>query len=306
MSIELWTLTIAVLTSVVCALCGSLLLVNRQSMVSEGLSHAVLPGLVIGFILFRSFDSIWLIALAATSGLLMVWLTEAIQKTGLVDGDAGLGIVFAGMFSLGVLLVTTYLRGTTFHADCIIEGELALAPLDRLQIAGFDLGPRAWVTMLAMLFLTGGFILLCYKELKVMIFDPSLASRVGLKPALLQYLWLGIVSLTTVVAFEVGGSILIVALMIAPPAAAFLLTDRLHRMLFLSVGLATVSSIAGFYLGPFHGHRPHRSHRVGLRLCLPGHLPALPASRCACAPARQPTAKPRASAVPRHGTRLRM
>ena len=248
MSIELWTLAIVVVTSIVCALCGSLLLVNRQSMVSEGLSHAVLPGLVLAFIVFRDYSSPWLIISAADSGLIMVWLTQWLHQTGLVDEDAGLGIVFAGMFSVGILIVSRYLRSTHFHEDCIIDGNLALAPLNRLKVAGFDLGPKSWIVMLAILILIGGFIALCFKELKLTLFDSSLAERFRLKPVFLQTISLGLISLAAVAAFNVAGSVLIVALMIAPPAAAYLLTNRLHQLLFASCIIAVVGAVSGFYL----------------------------------------------------------
>ncbi len=217
-------------------------------MVSEGLSHAVLPGLVIAFILLRDYNSPWLIISAAASGLLMVWLTQLLQNTRLLDNDAGLGIVFAGMFSVGILIVSSNLRNTHFHADCIIDGNLALAPLDRWTWAGVDLGPRSWNSMLVMLFVVVGFITLCFKELKVMFFDPLLAGQFRLRPRSLQFVWLAIVSLTTVAAFEVAGSILIVALMIAPPAAAYLLTDRLSRLLVIAAVIAAISATGGFYL----------------------------------------------------------
>ncbi len=248
MSIELWTLIIAVVTSLVCALCGTLLLVNRQSMVSEGLSHAVLPGLVIAFIVFRDYQSPWLILSAAASGMVMVWVTQWLKRTGLVDPDAGLGLVFAAMFSIGILIVKRGLGNVHFHADCIIDGNLALAPIETLQIAGVELGPRAWIVMLAMLAVVAGFIALCFKELKLTLFDPSLAARFGMKPALLQFLSLSVISLTTVAAFKLAGSILIVALMIAPPAAAYLLTNKLHRLLLVSCVVATVSAICGCLL----------------------------------------------------------
>ena len=249
MSLEIWTLAIAVVTSAACALCGSLLLVNRQAMMSEGLSHAVFPGLVIAFMVLRDYSSPLLIISAAASGLLMVWLTQWLVNTRLVDSDAALGIVFAGMFSVGILLVSRNLRDTHFHADCIIEGNLAIAPLDRLRVAGVDFGPQSWIVMLTMLIVCVGFIAVCYKELKLMLFEPLLARRFGFKPVLLQCIWLAIVSLTTVAAFNVAGAVLIVALMIAPPAAAYLLSDRLSGLLVISAAIAVVSSIAGFYLG---------------------------------------------------------
>lgn len=248
MSIEGWTLAIAVVSAIVCALCGGLLLVNRQAMVSEGLSHAVLPGIVIAFILLRDINSPWLIPCAALSGLVMVWLTHMLQRTRLVDDDAGLGIVFSAMFSVGILLVSQKLRNTHFHADCVIDGNLALAPLDRFVWQGIDWGPRSFLIMSVMLLIVSLFLIVCYKELKVMLFDPMLASRFGLRPTMLQYICLTIVSLTAVAAFDVAGSVLIVALMIAPPAAAYLLVDRLGPLLLCSALIAVISAVVGFYL----------------------------------------------------------
>ncbi len=248
MSLEFWTLAIATVTSVTCALCGSLLLVGRKSMVSEGLSHAVLPGLVLAFVVTRDYNSPWLILSAGASGMVMVWLTQLVQRSGLVDDDAGLGIVFAGMFSVGIMIVSAKLQNTHFHADCIIDGNLALAPLDRLEVGGRDFGPRSWIVMCVMLVLVVTFVVIAFKELKISIFDPILARRFGLRPSLLQFAWLSVVSMTTVAAFDVAGSILIVALMIAPPAAAYLLTDRLGRLLVIASAIATASSIGGFYL----------------------------------------------------------
>ncbi|MEM6469047.1 MAG: metal ABC transporter permease [Planctomycetota bacterium] len=244
--IYLWTLLIAVVTAITCGLCGSLLLLNRQAMVSEGLSHAVLPGIVLAFIFFRSYDSPWLIPFSAASGLFMVWATETLAKTRLVDSDASLGIVFAGMFSLGILLVSLNLRHVHFHADCIIDGNLAHAPLSRWTLPIVGSLPKSFVMMTSLLITVLGFILLCYKELKVMIFDSMHAFRIGLRPRLMSYVWLSLASLTAVAAFDAAGSVLIVALMIAPPATAFLLTKRFDVFLYYSVGVSILSSVVGY------------------------------------------------------------
>ncbi len=248
MSVEVWTLAIALVTAVACALCGSLLLVNRQAMISEGLSHAVLPGIVVAFLLLRDYNSPWLILSAAASGLLMVWLSQFLVSTGIVDGDAGLGIIFSAMFSAGILLVSQNLHNVHFHAGCIIDGNLALAPLDRFRWLGVDWGPRSFVVISALLAVLLLFVVLCFKEIKLALFDPTLAGRFRLMPKLLQTLWLAAVSLTAVTAFDVAGSILIVALMIAPPAAAYLLVDRLGRLLIIAAVIAALSAAGGFSL----------------------------------------------------------
>ncbi|MEM6780094.1 MAG: metal ABC transporter permease [Planctomycetota bacterium] len=248
MSLETWTLLIAVVTAATCGLCGSLLLLGRQAMVSEGLSHAVLPGIVIAFMVTRSFESPWLIVAAAVSGLIMVLITRMLASTRLVETDAGLGIVFSAMFSFGVLLVSMYLRNAHFHADCVVDGNLALASLDRVEVPGFGRVPKSLIAMLLTLAAVTAFLLIAFKEVKAMVFDSTHASCVGLRPALFGYVWIALVSLTTVVAFDAAGSVLIVALMIAPAASAYLLTKRYVPFLCLSVMMAAVCAVVGFYV----------------------------------------------------------
>lgn len=249
MGIEAWTLAIAVATAVACSLCGALLVLNREALVSEGLSHAVLPGIILAFVLIGDRSSPWLVLSAGLAGLLMIVLVHAIKRTGLVKDDASLGIVFPAMFSVGVLLASTELGGVHFHAHCIIDGNLALAPLDRWRPGGTDLGPRAAWIIGGVLVLLGIFLVTFYKELKVMIFDPGLARSMGFRPSILHLGWLALVSLTTVAAFETAGSILVVALMVTPPATAFLLSDRLGSMLAMSAALGALCAVLGFYLG---------------------------------------------------------
>lgn len=249
MSLEMWTLTIAVLTAVTCALCGVFLVIKRESLVSEALSHAVLPGIIIAFLIFEDRSSPWLIISAGLMGLLMVWLVQLIQRTGLVDGEAALGIVFSALFSVGIILASSNLSQTHFHAHCIIDGNLALAGLRNLSWGETELGPKAFFVMLATLTMVLTFIGVFYKEMKLTMFDETLATGLGLQPGLIHFIWLGIVSLTTVAAFEIAGSILVVALMIAPPATAFLITRRISTMLVASTLIGAGCAIAGYYLG---------------------------------------------------------
>lgn len=244
-----WTLAIAAVTAVACALCGVFLVVKREALVAEGLSHAVLPGIVVAFVLLRDRSSPLLIGGAALMGLLMVLAVQALRRTKLVEGDASLGIVFAAMFSGGIILSKLELRNTHFHAHCIIDGNLALAPLDTLTIGGVNLGPQAFVAMLGVLAMLCTFIGVFYKEFQLMLFDETLARGFGFRPALMHVAWLGLVSITTVAAFETAGSILVVALMITPPAAAYLLTKRLSVLIALSCTMGLLSAVGGFGLG---------------------------------------------------------
>ena len=243
-----WTYIIAVLTAIACSLAGVLLVVKREALVSEGLSHAVLPGIVLAFLIFRDRSSPLLILAAGLSGLLMVWLVQWIAKTGRVKQDAALGIVFSGMFSIGILASSLNLKNVHFHAHCIIDGNLAFAALEDCNWFGVYLGPRAFVSMLFCVVGLTGFVALFFKELKLMAFDETTSRLFGFHPRLLHTVWLAIVSIVAVAAFEIAGTILVVALMIAPAAAANLLSQRLGKMFILSALLGTISATAGVAL----------------------------------------------------------
>ncbi len=249
MAIILWTILIAALTAVTCSLCGLFLVLKREALVSEGLAHAVLPGIVIAFVILHDRSSPLLIVSAAAMGLVMILVVQLIRRTGVVDSDASLGVVFPALFSVGILLANAELSNTHFHADCIIDGNLALASLDRLVIGGHDVGPKPFWAMLGMLGLVGAFLGFFFKEMKLMTFDAGLAETLGFRPQLLHIAWLALVSMTTVTAFETAGSVLVVALMIAPPAAAYLWTNDLRVMVALAAVFALISAVLGFYLG---------------------------------------------------------
>ena len=167
MNLILWTFVIAIVTSLACAVAGVLLVVKREAFISEGLSHAVLPGVILAFLVFEDRSSPLLIICAALAGLLMVWLVQLLVRTGKVKQDAALGIVFSGMFSVGVILSSLRLKNVHFHADCIIDGNLAFAALEPFECWGFYLGPRAFISMLLFLVVLIGFIGLFFKQIKV-------------------------------------------------------------------------------------------------------------------------------------------
>lgn len=238
---------IAVLTAVACALPGVFLVLRRMAMMSDAISHTVLLGIVIGFFVVQDLESPLLILFAAAMGLLTVSLVELLGRTRLVKQDAAIGLVFPALFSLAVILISRFARGVHLDVDAVLLGELAFAPFDRVNILGLDI-PRAVMVMGITLLVNAAFIAVFYKELKLSTFDAGLAATLGFSPALIHYGLMALVSFTAVGAFDAVGSILVVALMIAPPAAAYLLTDRLSRMLWVSALIAAVSAVSGYWL----------------------------------------------------------
>jgi manganese/zinc/iron transport system permease protein len=245
-SSQLDILLIALVTAAACALPGAFLVLRRTVMMSDAISHTVLLGIVIGFFLSGDLNSPWLILGAAAVGLVTVSLVSLLERTRLVKEDAAIGLVFPALFSIAVILITRYAGNVHLDVDAVLVGEIAYAPFNRLLVFGQDLGPRGLYVMGGIFLLNLFSILLFYKELKISTFDAGLAAVLGFSPWLVHYGLMALVSLTVVAAFDVVGSILVVALMVAPPASAYLLTNRLGAMLGLSVLIGGISACLGY------------------------------------------------------------
>lgn len=238
---------IAAVVAAACALPGTFLVLRRMAMMSDAISHTVLLGIVLMFFVVGTLDSPLLILGAAVVGVLTVSLVELLNSTRLVKEDAAIGLVFPALFSVAVILISRFAEGVHLDADAVLLGELAFAPFDRLSLLGLDL-PRGLVVMSFILLLNLIFILFFYKELKLATFDAGLSLALGFSPVIIHYLLMTLVSVTAVGAFDSVGSILVVAMMIGPPATAYLLTDRLSRMLIWSVVIGVASAISGYWL----------------------------------------------------------
>lgn len=245
MTPQIEIILIAVVTAVACALPGVFLVLRGMALISDAITHAVLLGIVLAFFVVQDTGSPFLVLAAAASGVLTVVLVELLSRTRLVREDAAIGLVFPLLFSIAVILIARQAGDTHLDVDAVLLGELAFAPFDRFAPSGVDLGPQALWLMGGILVLTLGLLALFYKELKLATFDAALALALGFAPGAVHYGLVGVVSLTAVGAFDAVGSVLVVALMIAPPAAAYLLTDRLSRMLVVSAGLGAFAAVIG-------------------------------------------------------------
>lgn len=242
---------IAALVAITCAIPGVFLVLRKMALISDAISHAILPGIVIGFFITQDLSSPLLIVLAAVSGIITVMLVEYIQKTGLVKKDTAIGLVFPALFSIGVLLISKNANDIHLDVDAVLLGELAFAPFDRLVINGIDFGPKSCYVIGGVLLVTLGLLFAFFKELKVSTFDTGLAAALGFSPLIMHYGLMSISSVTIVGAFDAVGAVLVIALMIAPAATAYLLTSDLKKMILLAVFFGVFSAIAGYWVA--HG-----------------------------------------------------
>ncbi len=244
MSADTWIVVVGALTAMSCALPGAFLLLRRQSMMGDAISHAVLPGLAAAFLLTGSRDSVVMLAGAAVVGVLTAVFTEWIRSAGRVDESASMGVVFTVLFAIGLILIRQAAHKVDLDADCVLYGDIVFAPIDTRAVLGFDI-PRAALVGAGALAMNLLFVALLYKELTIAAFDPALATTLGLRAGWMNLLLMAVVAVTTVLAFETVGSILVIAMLIVPAAAAHLLTDRLPVLLVLALVLACASAALG-------------------------------------------------------------
>ncbi|MFQ5845771.1 MAG: metal ABC transporter permease, partial [Planctomycetota bacterium] len=233
------------LAAAACAIPGTFLLLRGMSLIGDAISHAVLPGIVVAFLVTGKVTT-WPVVLGAgATGLGTVWLIESLRRTRRVKEDASIAVVFPALFALGVLLIARFAGQTDLDQECVLYGEIAYAPLDRMVLGGVEVVRPAFV-LGAVALLNLVLVSVLYKELELVTFDTAYAAAAGLSPVLVHYLLMGSVSVTTVASFESVGAILVVAFLIVPAATAYLLTDRLWVMLLLAVAVGVVCATVGY------------------------------------------------------------
>ena len=224
LQIDLPALMAAVLACAACALVGNFLVLRRQGLMGDAVSHAVLPGIVGGFLLVGSRDALPMMAGALVSAALAGVLIEAIRRLGRLESGAAMGVVFTLFFAAGVVLIEQGpARAVDLDADCVLYGQLEtilwLAPTrwsSLLDPAVWAQMPRQVVALAAVFAVVLAAVLLFRKELTIAAFDPGLAGALGLRPGLFHHGILLLTAATAIAAFEAVGSILVVAMLIEP------------------------------------------------------------------------------------------
>jgi len=243
-----WTIAAAALSSVSCALLGCYLVLRRMSLLGDAISHAILPGIAVAFWFGGTTAALPMFLGAVAVGLLTAALTETLHRAGNVPEDAAMGVVFTSLFALGVVMIARLSAGRIdLDPDCVLYGRIEHVLLETRTVLGREI-PLAMFPLGTTLLATALFIGACWKELKIASFDPALATAMGLSAGVVHYLLMGMVAVASVAAFDSVGSVIVVAMLIVPAAAAHLLADRLGPMLAWAAGIAFLSAVLG-YLG---------------------------------------------------------
>ncbi|UZD23532.1 metal ABC transporter permease [Algoriphagus halophytocola] len=239
----------ASLISISCGLLGVFMMLRKMSMTGDAISHAVLPGIVIGFFVSGSQRGLEVIIGAGILGIIATLIINWLKTKAKVQLDASIGITFTLLFAIGIILINLLAYKVDLDQECVLYGEIAYLPIDLwITDAGFSMGPRITYLAILNLLLVSTFIFLLYKELKLTSFDESFGMVIGLPAGAINLALMSMVSYTTVSSFEAVGAILVVALLVVPPATAFLWTKKLIPLIKLTCGLGIFISITGYYL----------------------------------------------------------
>jgi manganese/zinc/iron transport system permease protein len=244
---DFWILLAGGLVACSCSLIGCFLVLRRMAMIGDAISHSVLPGIIIVFMLSGSRETLFMMLGASVVGLLTVYLIQVFHQSG-VQSDASIGVVFTALFSVGVVLVNLFSQQAHIDLEGVLYGEIVHVPWDTISFSGIAMGPKAIWALGIVLLLSSAVIGLFYKQFKICSFDPVMAAAIGIPVVFFHYLLMGLVSVTAVASFESVGAILVVGLLVIPPATAYLLTEQLSRMILISMVVGLLSSTGGYYM----------------------------------------------------------
>lgn len=241
------TLLLLLLTSLACGLLGVFLILRSLSMVADAISHAVLLGIVIAYLITREVRSSSLFIAAVLFGCLTVYLIETLIKRFSLAEDAAVGMVFPALFSLGIMLLSRFARNAHICVDTVMMGEPFLSTFIKTNVFGIEI-PTSVLRMSMVLLVNVVFLALFSKELAFSTFDPTAAALAGFSLSFLHYALMSLVSVSSVMAFDAVGSILVISFLVAPGATALLFSRRLGRAYLLTCLIATLNCVIGYYL----------------------------------------------------------
>jgi len=241
---DTWIVITAALSAMACAVLGNYLVLRKLSMMGDAISHTVLPGLAIAFLITGTRDSVPMFIGAAVIGIATALLVQGLSRYSRLDEGSAMGVVFTTLFAVGLVLITNAAEHVDLDPGCVLYGAIELAPLETRKLFGMDV-PIAAITNGVMLIVNLAFVGFFHKELKVCAFDPEMAESLGISAGRMHYVLMTLVAATCVSAFESVGSILVIAMLIVPGAAAWLLVGRMSSMIMVSLAFAAGSAFLG-------------------------------------------------------------
>ncbi len=244
----IWIFLMGFFVTAACGFLGTFIVWRRMALVGDAISHSVLPGLVIAFLVSQSRDTLPMFLGAVGAGILTTGLIEVIHQKSRIKTDAALGIVFTTLFAIGVVLVSLYGENVDLDTDCVLYGEIEHVTLEPLSsFFGLFEAPGSVMRMGVVSLLVVGLVILFYRPLVVSSFDPGLARSMGMNPAVMHHALMSLLAIVVVSSFEAVGAVLVIAMLIFPGTTASLLSDRLPVILGITLVIALLGAFFGMH-----------------------------------------------------------
>lgn len=259
---DIWIILTASFVAINAALLGAFLLFRKMAMVGDAISHAVLPGIVVAYYFSGDKTSSLLLVGATLTGVIATVIIDFLARKVKIQADASIGITYTLLFAIGMIMISTWMQGNVdIDMECVLYGDIGLINMDKIIIDGnLYIGPRALYVEIVAFVVIATILFSGFKGFKLLAFNEDFARSLGINTSVWHYTLMGLVSLTTVVAFEVVGAVLVVGFLIIPPATAQLFVLKLKSMLLLSCSFGLFAVITGYYFA------------IGLNVSIPGAM----------------------------------
>lgn len=241
---ELFLITIFI--AIACAILGPFLILRKMAMMVDAITHTILLGIVIGYLLTKNFASPWLIILASFTGVFTSILMEKLSRVPLIEEDSAIGTIFPLLFSIAIIFISIASTSVHIDTDSVLLGKIEFAAFERFMFHDVDFGAKTMWIGIILCCINAAFIAIFYKELKVTTFDKSYAYGLAFAFPAVQYLFMLMISMTTVASFQVVGSVLVISYLVGPCVTAYIITHDLKRLILYSIGISILNTLIGF------------------------------------------------------------
>ena len=241
---DFWIILTACIIAINSSLLGSFLVLKRMSLIGDALSHAVLPGIVIAFLISGEINSFWMLLGASSFGIFAILLIDWLNRVGRFGKDSSIGIIYTLLFAIGIILITSKAKNADIDVDCVLFGDINTIPLVQ-KVLGI---PAPTFNLLVISIITIPIILFGLKGFKITSFDAGYSKTLGISIGFWSYLLLGLSSISTVFSFDSVGAIMVIGLLVIPSSFANILTRNLKSFLSIAVSFGILNCILGHLL----------------------------------------------------------
>ncbi len=241
---DFWIILTACIIAINSSLLGSFLVLRKMSLIGDALSHAVLPGIVMAFLITGEINSFWMLISASGFGIFAILLIDWLNRFARFTKDSSIGIIYTLLFAIGIILITSTAKNSDIDVDCVLFGDINTVPLVH-KILGI---PVPTFNLIIISIIVNLIILFGLKGFRITSFDKNYAQTLGLSITFWSYLLLGLTSISTVFSFDSVGAIMVIGLLVIPPSFANIITRKLSLFLIISVSFGVFSCILGHFI----------------------------------------------------------